>query len=353
MIRAGKVIGQGGNGCIVSSPENFTHKSIHGSPNYAYKIMHASAAEEEYELSNQLLQIDPEARFGIYIRSIHGPITKQDFDEFLKDQKKTKAFFGLSQKHDLEGRCKEYYDLISKNVDEFSILTMDRYMHDASDKSRINLEFNTRRMFLDAIQNLWYGLKKYHDNNIVHCDIKLPNIAVTANRNTFTYKFCDWGWSKKLDDLDEATNLLGSLLMNSEYASDKIWNNEEELWPDTRPWMPMLIKRSDMQNQFYVVNQLKLNDIFGLLKSTKQLFGFAHRFGILSDFDKEEINKLNIDKGGASKEAYVKDIRHEIMSSILFLNSLDSMRGGLRRSKQLSKSSQKLTKPHRKNSKKY
>jgi len=257
----GVVVGQGGNGCVVSTDDD----------TLVEKIGDAQSIQEEALISRQLQSIDPKQTFSIY--ALPNSLICGN-----------KAYMkSLFQKHPIEasGTC----NAIKSNLDkkEYCSYKIQRFHSDLS-----NYELLRAMQPIEIIDNtilLWQGLKVMHNKDIVHSDIKSQNIAVGNDRK---FKFFDWGWAKDISSDSSAMSQLkamNSAIFNnkparyipqffkkrweSDYFIDGIWNPK--------------IYDSSVYNGFrdnpqYIKSFLKYNDIYSLSIVTLGLVNYLHDF---------------------------------------------------------------------------
>jgi serine/threonine protein kinase len=197
MIRGGKVIGEGGQGCIIS-PEIYSKDSA-----YVTKIAKEKDASEDYKISKALFKLDPNEKYGVYYRGLKKcDVTKADLNN-----EKIVA--------DPDGRrCSQIASRIEN--EKFCSLTMPRFSQDLTQPlPYLNASDSTK-----FIRHIWSCVAFLHHNDFIHGDIKLENMALYNGHPAFF----DWGWSFKI---------------NNAKIIDKVFNT----FSNNSYWCPLLQKR--------------------------------------------------------------------------------------------------------------
>lgn len=187
--RGGVKIGEGGEGCVVK-PHIPCKKNIKG--DYITKIIKLEDENDRTNAYNELLihkllfDIDTKNKYFITIIDIC-PI-EDNID------RNNVSYTNVSKR--LKNKCKiepnsEYLNYIMPygglNLDD--VVFMKKYN---------NIRYLININFRSLIKHLLLGLKKMHQNYIIHHDIKLDNIAIKKVNNKLFVKYLDFGFAENI-----------------------------------------------------------------------------------------------------------------------------------------------------------
>jgi serine/threonine protein kinase len=249
-LSGGEIVGQGGNGCVLSTEKKDIVEKIGSDKNI----------KEEFDLSQALLVIDPKQKYGIYAEP---PLTCMNPTHFKL------LFKGSNVKK--EGKCKTILDGIQSNSKQFCSYQMKRFVCDIRIENFYKLDLSTKDYFRNWY-NLWSGLELFHKNNIVHSDIKPENIAYKTDR---TFVYFDWGWSRNITKDTEALSQLKNMRYTEFRYMPLMFKNElDEDYEIDGIWSPLIY---DAKSRFLVKSPeltpkiargikalLKFNDVYSL-----------------------------------------------------------------------------------------
>lgn len=250
-LRGGKVLAEGGQGCIID-PTWSTRVSKNHRGRYITKIMSKSSSENEYAISNFLRRKDPEGHYGIYNegpRECNGVTLEKLAKEGVH------VTHGGTYEH---AKCSEIaHNILRGTSKEYCTITIPKFKQDLEDP--VNLAYNGLKM---GILNLWTAMAFLHDNNVVHSDIKMNNLAFSDK----TFKFFDWGWASKV-----------TTAKNTDEQYDRMTSARSYVWPNG-PWAPNLESSRPVSWREKRL-AMKFNDVFGLARCTLKIMsrnGFEH-----------------------------------------------------------------------------
>lgn len=224
-IVGGKIVGQGGQGCVVSP----AWTTLKNSSAFVTKIASKSTTDKEFSLSKYLMSIDPEQKHGIYA-------IETNCSEISQNMWKREGL-----KHDGQ-RCDE----LSRRTDT-CFATYPKYINDLDGKLPKSMSPND---IVRALVDLWKSLAFLHEHDIIHGDIKHGNIAIQRHSRRYIFAYADWGWSAHIPDQTSASKA---------YTSMK--NKSEGYFPkDGGIWSPKVFGSSSRDFQ----KLLRFNDVFGL-----------------------------------------------------------------------------------------
>lgn len=242
MVRGGKVIGEGGQGCVISPAWDSSNAS-----NEVTKIASRSTTQKETEISTVLRKIDPEQLYGIYALgdAVCGPIDPKKLakEKIVPDDREN-----ASKCANLAARSEKRKDVC--------FATYPKYMQDV-DLSGKRLTLTSTQMF-NAIVHIWMALAFLHEHHVIHGDIKGPNLAVVKHAGVPTFVFADWGWSALTDTLEQAESALESMKsVAAEYIASHYNPSSNGIWsPKLLTENPRTLKA--------IRNLLEFNDVFSL-----------------------------------------------------------------------------------------
>jgi len=249
-LSGGEIVGQGGNGCVLTTEKKDIVEKI-GSDNNI---------KEEFVLSQSLLLIDPEQKYGIYAEP---PLTCMNPSHF-----KT-LFKGSKIKKD--GKCKTILNNINSNSKQFCSYQMKRFISDIGKQNWYKFDLSANEYFQNWFR-LWSGLELYHKNNIVHSDIKPENIAYKTDK---TFVYFDWGWSRNISkDADALYQLKSMKYTEFRYMPSMFKKEEDRDYDIDGIWSPLiyskksrfLVKSPELTTKIAhgIKALLKFNDVYSL-----------------------------------------------------------------------------------------
>ena len=197
-----KNVGEGTYGCVIKpaikcsdeQPEGYDHKQPSTYENKVSKLMHKSDAEEEFKETTDLLNIDGIEDYAIVKPHLCKPVDNEELGKIIK------KCTGQSQLRYKVG--KEY------NLNQISQLLVEDggiNLHNFPYILYSDLIPEEKIFFFKSLLNLFNGLKFFRENNIIHHDIKLPNIVY--NIETKTCKYIDFGLVHDRNDLSSKMDL--------------------------------------------------------------------------------------------------------------------------------------------------
>ena len=119
MLYGGRVLGEGGQGCILYPSVTSSNESE--KYNYVTKVMSKSGARDEYAIANMLAKIDAKGLYGIYTK---GSLQCDIGTSILKNE-------GVTLNND-SSKCSEILRDMTNNSKQFCALTVPKYIHDAT-----------------------------------------------------------------------------------------------------------------------------------------------------------------------------------------------------------------------------
>jgi len=207
MIHGGKLIGVGGYGCV------FAPSLISETKDYVTKILEKEDAEKESKISMFLEPLDPEGLYGSYVKS--RSCNTKKFITKIREELTTMT------DSELQAIGASRYDCqsILRKPNAYCILEIPKYTHDLDNYVP---PMRTTDMMIGFL-NLFRGLQFLHGNFVIHCDIKLNNLAYQdRNPMKHAFVFADWGLSKRVQTCEEVDAAYESFpTSNRRYIS---WN---------------------------------------------------------------------------------------------------------------------------------
>ena len=237
MLRGGKVIGQGGQACVLRPS---VERSLKQPNNFVTKIERAHSARAETTVALQLARLDPQARYGIYATG--APDCMLDVPVLLRAE-------GVRASKSSGDKCEE---IAASRKGEYCAFSMPVFKHDLDGRlPRVAI-----KALLAGLLNLWHGLVFFHSHDIVHGDIKGPNIAYRAVKGPSALAFTDWGWSANISDCRAALGWLESMKDHRIYTPT-------EFGGDRGIWAPIMWETKNPDCNM-AKKLLKFNDAFSL-----------------------------------------------------------------------------------------
>lgn len=181
-----KLIGQGSYGCVVKP--SLECKTKHDYTNKVSKIMSDKDAieeQKEMEIFKNMAGID---EFAMAYPEVCKPKLNNAFKNIIKDCRATPV----------------KRQLLYKNYSNISMLLLDDGgvdIHHFIYKLFPKLSNHDKSVFFTSILNLLKGLEFFVDNNIIHHDIKMPNMVY--NIETGKAKYIDFGLMNRIDKFIE------------------------------------------------------------------------------------------------------------------------------------------------------
>jgi serine/threonine protein kinase len=224
--RGGKLLGEGGFGCVISPPlrckKTFKKTPYSIDKNYISKIVEYDKDDEEVwneiYLGEKLLKMDITQKYFSPI--INGCFLYKQYNGDLK-YSKTRPYKLSSDTNNFNDTYSEdsgYNSSKSKKINKCNIYTDEKYLNLISKYAGINLEDvfdsenqNLTNYLINNYKNLIYhfckGLQILKKNNILHCDIKTMNVMVNYNelRNKASMTYIDFGLSYVLGNNNKST----------------------------------------------------------------------------------------------------------------------------------------------------
>lgn len=185
--KGGKYIAKGTYGCVFGPPLKCKEDAERMNNTYISKLMENTNAESEYEESKGMWsKIDPEQKFSL------SSVKVCEFDKS-----------NLKASNEFE-KCNE-----TSTRNKLLI-----YKNGGLDLSKLKPHPKNYKPLFKEFLNLMKGLEIAHKNNVVHCDIKTPNIVAAIKGNNIELRFIDYGLSKDVSEVKEYDELFTS---NSTY----------------------------------------------------------------------------------------------------------------------------------------
>ena len=174
--KGGKYIAKGTYGCVFGPPLKCKENSKRMNNSHISKYMREINAQNEYNESLGIWsEIDPTQQFSLSSLKIC------EFDRS-----------NLKESNQFE-KC--------TNHDERDTLLI--YKNGGLDLSKLKPHVKNYKPLFKAFLELMKGLEIAHKNNVVHCDIKTPNIVAAIKGANIHLRFIDYGLSK---DVSRLTN---------------------------------------------------------------------------------------------------------------------------------------------------
>jgi len=189
-----KVIGQGTYGCVHKPPMKCKNKTRKDKKNVS-KLLTKNNAESELQEYKTISSVDKKK--NIYL----GTPTKCDIDDIELNRA---AIIKCDNERLIPSQLDKYSLLImkdgGKNLQQFADHVRKNWNNTPANKAKMEL-------FWLEVSRLFYGLKVFHDNEILHHDLKHQNIVYDEDQNRVN--FIDFGFMTKRDSIvkDAKTSL--------------------------------------------------------------------------------------------------------------------------------------------------
>lgn len=227
-MEGGKVIGYGGQGCIISPPLNSTDTK------YVSKIVRKPDSAAEYNVARALKALDPQERYGIYVE---GPLNCNVSQAKLIAE-------GIRPSNKASANACEQRTFEAARPGSVCAMTILKFVQSLETVPKAH----TIKL-LEGLRDLWLGLRFIFAKNYVHSDIKSGNIAYTRDGYMV---FADWGWAYHIPTVADADFQLMRLREFPTYADPE------------GPWAPLVFGLHVIGDD--VPKLVKFNDIFSLAK---------------------------------------------------------------------------------------
>ena len=260
MLRAGKIIGEGGQGCVISPAWDSKNA------NEVTKIASRSTTLKETEISRILRAVDPQQMYGIYAlgNATCGPL---DPARLSKERIVAKENDSASKCANLAARSKTRKDVCYANYP--------KYVQDLDPSGSVPKL--TKEQGAQGILHIWKALAFLHDNHVIHGDIKGPNMAIVNLRGELTFVFADWGWSAQTNTLANASEALANMKsVANEYIAYHYNNSSNGIWS------PKLVSENPKTLKG-IRNLLEFNDVFSLAYAMIDFVKFCERYDLISE----------------------------------------------------------------------
>ncbi len=210
----GKLLGEGGFGCVISPPLR-CKKTFHKFPysidtNYISKIVEYDESDEsiwdELNFGKKLIKIDPSQKYFSPILDgcfLHKQKSKDLLYSLTNSKSSNNNSYTFSTKK--KDKCNIYMDthylnLISKNAG----ITIE----DSFESKDLYLKKYIKKNYIHIMQHYCKALKILKENNILHCDIKTMNVMINYNkdRDTAGLTLIDFGLSGYVNNKGSGTD---------------------------------------------------------------------------------------------------------------------------------------------------
>jgi serine/threonine protein kinase len=211
MQDGGKVLGEGGFGCVISPPlkckNHFLNVPYSIDDKYISKLVEYSDDDEmmnEIKISSKILKLDQNQKYFspiingcVFSQQKSNDIEYNRFKPFFSDNSDSDDSNNDNQDDMSNKKCNiymnsDYLNLISKNagINMYSVLKK---------KSPELISF-LKKNYINIFKHLCNGLNIIHKNNILHRDIKLENMMIKYNnvRDTAKITYIDFGLTTEL-----------------------------------------------------------------------------------------------------------------------------------------------------------
>ena len=195
------IIGQGTYGCVTKpslkcdTPQDYTGR--------VSKLMVKYDAEDELAEMEKIAHIPNIDKYILRLPKICSPLNSKEF-------------------YDALNKCKinRIKSVVNKEPKKFRLLLLDdggvdlhKFLHKNILKS---LKSNDINIFLTAILHLIEGVSFFRNNNIIHHDIKLPNIVYNVKNSKI--KFIDFGIMVRMSEfIQNSTNNKNTMAQSWQY----------------------------------------------------------------------------------------------------------------------------------------
>ncbi len=218
--KGGKILGEGGFGCVISPPlrckKTFNKTPYSIDTNYISKIVEYDKDDEEVwneiHLGDKLLKADPTQRYlspiinGCFLYKQNNGDLKYSKTKPYKLSSSSNMFSDSYSKDD--DKDSGYDSSKSKKINKCNIYMDEKYLNLISKYAGINLEDALESKdddllnymadnYKNIIHHFCKGLQMLKNNNILHCDIKTMNTMINYNktRNKANMTYIDFGLS--------------------------------------------------------------------------------------------------------------------------------------------------------------
>jgi serine/threonine protein kinase len=175
--RGGKYVGQGTYGCGFY-PALRCAGSVEREPGMFSKLMEEDTARDEFQQNKLLRLVDPEQKYLLYP---------------LKFCRVNRLFLNKGDPNNNTSRCEGIFE----NIKNEGFLLF--FKNGGPDLSKKNIAAGEYAAFFRDLLQLFEGLALLHQNNVVHLDIKEPNIVyetISAEPPAFHFRYIDFGLSR-------------------------------------------------------------------------------------------------------------------------------------------------------------
>jgi len=241
-LEAGKVLGEGSQGCIF-------YPAIFGPApkSHVTKIAASEDAYQEEAVSRKFQRADPRDRYGIYPKSVvqcsvANLRIKKDLQQYLNAR----------------GRGSEACASLARNPEKYCAVNYPKYQQDLDAPVRMS-----KKLLLESFVNLCDGLVVFHSSNLIHGDIKEANVALQDK----TFKFADFGFACDLTVQKDFEAIFKKMHSDRRYTP-------EQYGGDFGIRTPLIWYAKSPQDKRQV---LKFNDVFMLA------FLIIHVIGVYTD----------------------------------------------------------------------
>ena len=261
-------IGKGGFGCIISPPIKFNitdiNEEIFTSKNYVAKLLSKEAYEDEKKEFKEIEDIDKEGKHRSKLIYAEKMSKKELGDELVKMSRnnETEQLGSCLNEKKLLKKVNEsdnatYGYIISTKVGT-SFDKLNNYKDNSIDNSKINsikLESCTKENIIQILKNLKISIEdlitKIYDNNLIHGDLKSPNITLDNKYNVY---FIDFGFMKEYKSIQH----IDSYSINENYPN--ILKTFFSIFPITIiPNQKPFFSNQRPITKFNLINQLNIN----------------------------------------------------------------------------------------------
>ncbi len=281
MLRAGVTIGSGAMGCVFSP--TVPYGPYGRRTDEVTKVMDFDEAFTESSHSQFLRSIDREGQYFM-LYTTPEPFGPLPWPLLASEDP------NLGRR---SGACANLYRKIQLGIQQFG-LNMPRYDTDLQGLIG-RAQTVSYESVIEALVGLCQGLKKLHERNFVHSDLKPMNIAVTglhgpSDRTTqargvrfsvseaqpgsqLRFKLTDYGWMRPIADAV-------TQLVRMTYEGNRYYAYEAKVWTtDLFTRGPELLDRSRRTRDYTAIENLVFfNDCFGLYQCLNAVLLTAHGF---------------------------------------------------------------------------
>ncbi len=200
--RGGAYISKGTYGCAFAKPPlKCKDEPARRNAKQLSKVLDKEHAESEYAESEPFKRMDPKKEYFIWSHHKCG----LDFKNIKSENRMEKCIEPINLGHG------QYHQTVNIHRGEPTLLF---YEFGGKDLSSLQLHYSEYAEFFKGLLNLLRGLVIMHDNEMVHNDIKPPNIVGKKQLDgSFSMRFIDFGLSKsttRIDRNSEAIKLISN-----------------------------------------------------------------------------------------------------------------------------------------------